>query len=210
MDAMTILPRFVVLEGLDGSGTTTQLELLRRRFDSSGLSGWFTCEPSDGFIGRSIRRVLGKEVTLDPRSLALLFAADRNEHLYGQGGIVEHLDRVDYVVSDRYLFSSLAYQSQFSGFEYVSRINEPFPLPEFLIFLDLDPEICQERMNGRKSRDIFEEIEEQKGFLAWYKRGIDVFKDSGMKIAFLDASESPEGIAEKIWSFIDPESIKGM
>ncbi|MFW5768677.1 MAG: dTMP kinase, partial [Spirochaetota bacterium] len=129
MNTATILPRFIVLEGLDGSGTTTQAGLLKEKFDAAGLTGWITCEPSDGFIGKSIRKVLKKEVSLDPRSLALLFAADRNEHLYGEKGIVDRLTRVDYVVSDRYVFSSLAYQSGYSGFEYVARINAPFPLP---------------------------------------------------------------------------------
>ena len=208
MEERTILPRFVVLEGLDGSGTTTQSELLEKRFVSAGITGWFTCEPTDGFLGKSIRRVLKKEISLDPRSLALLFAADRNEHLYGEEGIVKRLNRMDYVVSDRYLFSSLAYQSQFSGYEYVSLINGPFPLPEYLVFLELDPEICQDRMTTRQHRDIFEEIEEQKTFLAWYKRGIESFRGSGMKIAYIDSSASPEAVAEKIWSFLRPESIK--
>lgn len=210
MDTVTVLPRFIVLEGLDGSGTTTQAGILKEKFDAADLAGWFTCEPSDGFIGKSIRKVLKKEVFLDPRSLALLFAADRNEHLYGEEGIVDRLARVDYVVSDRYVFSSLAYQSGYSGFEYVARINAPFPLPEFLFFLDLDPEICQDRMNGRKSRDIFEDMEEQKSFLQWYKRGIESFRGSGMKIFYIDGSEAPEMVAEKIWSFLSPRSIKGM
>lgn len=207
MDAKTILSRFIVLEGLDGSGTTTQLRLLEEKFLQAGITGSFTCEPSDGLMGKSIRRVLRKEVSIEPRSLALLFAADRNEHLFGSGGVVELLDKVDYVVSDRYLFSSLAYQSQYSGFEYVSRINEPFPLPEYLFFLDLDPEICQERMNGRGSREIFEDVQEQRTFLSWYKRGIESFRDSGMKIFYLDASEPPGEVAEKLWSFLFSRSI---
>ncbi len=106
-----ILKKFIVLEGLDGSGTTTQLNMLGKKFSQSNINCFMTMEPTDGCIGKIIRKALKKEIVLDKKTLALLFSADRNEHLCGRDSIREYLARGIWTISDRYFFSSIAYQS---------------------------------------------------------------------------------------------------
>ncbi len=111
--------KFIVFEGLDGAGTTTQLHLLEKNLKEAGVTVFATAEPTDSAIGRLIRSVLRKEISVEPKTLAMLYATDRYEHLYGKGGIIEHLDAGDTVICDRYLYSSIAYQSITCG------INNP-------------------------------------------------------------------------------------
>ena len=157
---MKILNNFVVFEGCDGSGTTTQLSILEDFFQQNrnrlSLPPLYkTFEPTNGSIGKMIRSCLRKELTFLPESVAMLFAADRNEHLYGIDGIAERCGRGELVVSDRYLPSSLVYQGLLCGEELPARFNQDFPGPELLLFFDIDPEIAQKRMASRDSRDIY-------------------------------------------------------
>ena len=82
---MNIIKNFIVFEGIDGAGTTTQTKLLGNALKNSIT----TCEPTDAEIGRFIRLILKKEIAIDKESLAYLFVADRAEHLFGKNGIVE-------------------------------------------------------------------------------------------------------------------------
>ncbi len=129
-----ILKKFIVLEGLDGSGTTTQIKMLSDKFKNSGIKLLVTAEPTDNRIGRIIRETLHHKYKIKPDTLALLFAADRNEHLFGKKGIIDYLDEGYYVISDRYFFSSIAYQSLNCDLDWVIALNN-FPLPEYLFLL---------------------------------------------------------------------------
>jgi len=195
-----LLKNFIVLEGLDGSGTTTQLELLESRFKDGGKSGFFTCEPTAGKIGRIIREILTGTMEADPFTLAYLFAADRNHHLTDRAdGILFHLDRGETAVTDRYFFSSLAYQSLGCGYDFVRRLNESFPLPEHCIFIDVPVDLCQERISARNGREIFDHEQTQEKILSLYMRALDDFGSKGMKIHIIDGTMEKEKIAEKIW-----------
>ena len=114
-----ILKNFIVFEGIDGAGTSTQIEILKKRADADRF--FFTTEPTDSETGKFLRKMLKGDVELDPCTSAFLFAADRNEHLYGNGGtncgVVAQAQSGKIVVSDRYLFSSLTYQSVTCGDE---------------------------------------------------------------------------------------------
>ena len=97
-----ILKNFVVFEGLDGTGTTSQIRLLREAFAARGRQDavYFTCEPTDGSIGKLIREALSGAVGLDAQTIAYLFGADRCEHIYGKEGILEQLRTGKAVFSD--------------------------------------------------------------------------------------------------------------
>ncbi|MDR2900663.1 MAG: dTMP kinase, partial [Treponema sp.] len=140
---MSIISNFIVFEGGDGTGTSTQCERIRRRV--SNVSCFITFEPTDGPIGKIIRSALKKDLMLQPETLARLFAADRNEHLYQSDGIVERCNRGEIVVSDRYIPSSLVYQGIECGEELPAKLNKDFPLPELLFYFDIDPAIALER-----------------------------------------------------------------
>ena len=207
MEMENILKKFIVLEGLDGSGTTTQLKMLKQSFDERKIDSFPTMEPTDGVIGKLIRDALRKNIVLDNKTLALLFAADRNEHIYGKNGVMEQLKKDKWVLCDRYLFSSIAYQSLACNRNWVVEVND-FPLPEYLFFITTTPDECQKRMENRDKKELFEDIKLQESILENYNYGIDIFKKSKMKIFYIDGEESPEAINEKICKILFSMPIK--
>lgn len=194
-----ILDRFVVLEGLDGAGTTTQLRRLQAAFRRHGEPCHATREPTGGPIGKLIRSVLAGERELAPCSLALLFAADRSEHLYAPGGIVAALQAGSYVACDRYLFSSLVYQSLGCAADYVAALNARFPLPRRLIFIDTPPEQCQQRIAARRGRELFEAQPLQQRLRRRYLAVLRQFAGYGVTVRSVDGSGSPAEVGARIW-----------
>ncbi len=198
----TILERFVVLEGLDGAGTSTQAQLLSERLKAESRPHCITWEPTDGRVGALIREILSSKVPALPQTIALLFAADRNEHLGSPDGIWERTRRGELVVSDRYVFSSLAYQSIPCGMEYVRRLNDGFPLPQCLFFLDTPVETCQKRLERRSSRDLFDSPAFQAKVRDSYLAVIESYRGTGMQICILDGSRSIQEIGDRIWKVL--------
>ena len=152
--------KFMVFEGLDGAGTTTQVELLRKRIGES-RQVYVTCEPSDGPVGLQIRMVLEHRVKVDPATLAALFAADRMDHLYhqsGEGGIVTHLKSGIHVISDRYYLSSFAYQGMSLDWDWLWDMHAHCIRPDVTFFLDVPVDVCLERIAAGRGEhyDLFE------------------------------------------------------
>ena len=196
-----ILTNFIVLEGIDGAGTSTQLKKLKEKF--SEKQAFFTAEPVEtSETGRFLRRVLSGAVPVHPGTAAFLFAADRNEHLYGKDGIVEKDSRGILCFSDRYLFSSLAYQAATCGEDLPRLLNSTFPLPRILFFFRIDPKVSLARISGRGVTEIYEKEDFLRKTEAEYEKVIDSFKkdaDSGMKIVELDATLPPDDVFAVIW-----------
>ncbi|TVR00215.1 MAG: dTMP kinase [Spirochaetaceae bacterium] len=195
-----IIDNFLVLEGLDGSGTTTQAARLASRLQTTGAPVLLTAEPTDGVIGRMIRDALHHRISLHPDTMAMLFAADRNEHVFSTDGIREQ-SRAGWVVSDRYLFSSLAYQSISSDPSLVYELNARFPLPELLIYLDVDPDECARRRAERGGEELYDAMETQRRVHANYRRILAEFSgQTGMRILEINGSRPVDEIAQCIWS----------
>ena len=195
-----ILRNFIVLEGTDGSGTTTQLTLLEQQLAGSFCGGlYITCEPTSGHIGSLIRSALKKSITLQKETLARLFAADRGEHLYGPGGLAGRCASGELTVSDRYILSSLVYQGLECGDELPRLLNADFPVPELLVYLDIDSEIAEQRMQGRPVREIYETLEFQRKVRAKYLSLLDECRADGSRVEIIDASASPEKVAAEVW-----------
>ena len=187
-----ILKNFIVLEGLDGSGTTTQAKLLAERLPN----GVFTFEPSDNAVGTLIRQILRKEKSVTSDTLAYLFKADRCEHLFGKNGIKQQIKDGKTVVCDRYLFSSLAYQSLGCDFDEIYRLNKDFPLPEIVFFIDTPVEECLKRINGRDAApELFEKAELQRKIYDNYLRGFAAFSE--INLIKLDGTKSIEELLEE-------------
>ena len=200
---MEIIPNFAVLEGGDGSGTTTQLSMLSKRLQEIKFNGFYTTfEPTDRQIGKLIRLALKKEINLQPQSLAFLFAADRNEHLNAESGIMERVKKGELVISDRYFFSSLVYQGIECGDDLPESLNLRFGVPELTLFLDIEPETAIERMKERANLEIYENIEFQRKVREKYKSLIDIYRSSGARIEVIDAGKSPQEVSDQIWSKI--------
>lgn len=145
--------RFIVLEGLDGAGTTTQTSRLVEWLRTRGTQAVATAEPTDGLIGKQLRSWLETETALPPSTAALLFAADRDFHLRDEPyGVLAQLASGNWVVSDRYLFSSLAYQSaEGLSLDDLLAFNCLAPDPDLTLFLDIEPERALSRIESRGS-----------------------------------------------------------
>ncbi len=224
---MPVISNFIVFEGGDGSGTSTQCKIIRRKFNRlmpqieevrdtasvwylsqnfSSIRTYMSCfttfEPTDGPIGKMIRQALKKDLHLNPETLAHLFAADRNEHLYQSGGIIERCNRNEIVISDRYIPSSLVYQGIECGEELPAKLNKDFPLPELLFYFDVDPQIALERIGTRDFRDRYEYLDFQIEVHRRYKKVISDYADAGVKVEILDAAKPAEIISQEIWNSV--------
>lgn len=195
-----VLKNFIVFEGIDGAGTSTQIKKL---VESNPDLFVATAEPTNGETGKFLRKMLAGDFTVDEKTNAYLFAADRCEHIFGKGGVKELCESGKIVVSDRYFFSSMAYQSVSCGEELPKLLNSPFPLPEYLFFFEINPEISLARVNSRnEKKEIYEKLDVQKKIAAQYEKVISSYeKDSsasGMKIIRINAADSIENIAALI------------
>lgn len=184
-----VLPHFIVLEGIDGSGTSTQIELLKQDFEKSSV--FFTAEPTDSKIGTFIRSILSGDITTHPYSRAYLFAADRAEHLYGKDGILEQFSKNKLCICDRYLFSSIAYQGMECGMALPKRLNKDFPLPTLLFYFKIDPDRALERIAKREKVEIYEKKSLLEKIAKAYDKTIASYRklpNSTMKIIDIDAT----------------------
>jgi dTMP kinase len=155
-------PLFIVLEGIDGAGTTTQTARLVERLTRLGRSARATREPSQGPVGRLLREILqgahrpSDQAAMNGNTLALLFAADRRDHL--QREIEPLLLGGHDVVSDRYLLSSLAYQAEEADRAWVASLAREIRTPDLTLLLDVPVEVAaQRRRAAGRSQERYEE-----------------------------------------------------
>lgn len=197
--------RFIVLEGIDGSGTTTQAERLVARLEARGRRTHFTCEPSTGPVGTLLRQVLTGAVLgpggplVDP-AVALLFAADRLDHLAGEiePRLAEGID----VVSDRYVISSLAYQGITCPPEWVATLNARARAADLTLFVEVSPEIAAERRAARGGEaERFDELSTQRQIAEAYARVVETAEGLG-PVERIDGGAAPDAVTEAIWTAV--------
>jgi dTMP kinase len=153
-------PRFIVLEGADGSGKSTHSRLLADYLNSRGISALVTAEPTKGQIGQKIRMVLKGSEHASAEELTQLFTEDRKEHV--DMLIIPALDSGKTVICDRFYYSTIAYQSVQGVDEgWISELNSFVPEPDIVILLEIDPEEADTRISGRE-REVFEYIDFQR------------------------------------------------
>ena len=173
------MARFIVVEGIDGSGTSTQVAAIAHALTARGEEAEITAEPTDGTIGRMIREILAARLApnVDNRTLhrmlAFLYAADRQEHLENfHDGVGPHLSAGRHVCCSRYVLSSLAYESSDADeLQFVQKLNEDFRIPDLTVYLDCPVEVSMERLTStRPHLDIFENQSELTRVHANYER----------------------------------------
>lgn len=199
---------FIVFEGLDGSGKSTQIRLLAETLENRGRRVHRTTEPTGLPTGKLLREALGGSGDLAPAYLAGLFLADRVAHnTHPKEGIGAFLDRGEDVISDRYYYSSFAYQGMDTDLAWVMDMNLRSPAihkPDLCIFLDVDQQTCKERIDGRQER--LEIFEKDTGTLARIRdKFFEVFRllEGKENIRVVDASRPPEEIAREILQIVD-------
>ncbi|MEM1563104.1 MAG: dTMP kinase [Candidatus Bathyarchaeia archaeon] len=162
---------FICVEGLDGCGKTTQAKILVRKLRKIGYDAVYTAEPSRGKIGKFIKRYClhgGKRVSSIVE--ALLFAADRYEHVETE--IIPALRDGKIVVSDRYLYSSLAYQGAVGlNLDWIRKINEHAIPPNLAIFIDVEPDTVIKRLKSKRS--VMENLETQRKVREVYMKFVE-------------------------------------
>ena len=198
--------KFIVIEGLDGSGKTTQIRMLSERLRSMGRPVAETAEPTTGAVGGLIRDALSGFTKRTGAEIAALFMADRVAHNVNPvNGIEKMLSEGKDVICDRYYYSSLAYQGTVTDPEWVFHINVDCPeirKPDLCVFLDLDDEECIRRMErGRAFREIYEN---ENALIAIRKRYYDIFRrlEGRDNIVIVDAARAPETVAEDVFAAV--------
>ncbi len=198
---------FVVIEGLDGSGSTTQTTLLKEYLTKQGYEAYLTSEPTDGPAGGVLRLALEKRLVYaatnsgDPSladvTLALLFAADRMDHLFND--IIPKLEMGVAVICDRYYLSSYAYQGDAADLEWLRQINAKCLQPDLTVFLDVPVALCQKRMQRERWEvHIFEEPGELERVRQNYHVAIDDLTREGEAIISVDGTRPKQEIHRNI------------
>ena len=200
--------KFIVVEGLDGSGKGTQINLLLEYLKSKGRKVYQTAEPTQSVTGGLIRDVLSGARNRTSAELAALFMADRvNHNVNPVNGIQKTLELGVDVVCDRYYYSSIAYQAVGEDKQWVLDMNlncRSILKPDMCIFFDVDPDSCHERIEkGRVYTEIFErDLSEVQRIRQRYYDAFDYLKDSD-NIKIIDAVRTPEEIFESVKLAVD-------
>ena len=184
----------IVIEGIDGSGTTTQSSLLVEWLGRVGIPGTLTSEPSNGPIGQTLRLHLGKHLDLGgPQAEALAFAADRMDHVVSE--VVPALVAGTTVVADRYYLSSLAYQALSCDLRWLREINAFALRPDLTVFLSIPVDVAMARFSGRETRERFEEDRDQLEQIAgMYDAAISALREDGEEVRVIDGTRSPQEV----------------
>ena len=194
--------RFIVFEGIDGAGKSTQIALLREKLQAAGRRVYCTAEPTESVSGGLLRDALGGVSKRTTCELAAMFVLDRIFHNVNPVHGIEKMlaDGID-VICDRYYYSSLAYQGSATDFKWVRDMNLNCPeirKPDLCIFLDLTPEQSMARIEGgRVTKEIFETKEKLTQVRDQFYRVFEELK-SRDRIEIVDASRSIEQIHEEI------------
>ncbi len=197
---------FIALEGIDGSGKSTQVKLLAENLKNAGHKVYSTFEPSDGPIGSLIRNIFNHRIEADHRTIAALLAADRLDHLLNKtNGILKKLEEGFTVITDRYYFSSYAYHGAHMSMDWVINANSlsaDLLRPDVNIYIDISPEISMQRLNkGRDSIELYETIENLTKVRDKFKESFELLK-SKENIYIVDGNRAAEIIAGDIWAEI--------
>ncbi|HHY47755.1 MAG TPA: dTMP kinase [Firmicutes bacterium] len=207
-DDLVVRGRFIVFEGIDGSGVTTQAHRLKEYVGKKlGLPVHLTKEPTDGPVGGLIRTILAKRVgvptrdgrleSVDPRCLALLFAADRIDHL--EVDILPKLQNGVTIICDRYYLSSFAYQSLSVDLKWIREINSKCIHPDLTIMLRVPPLVAEKRrLQDRWHVELYEETPKLEHVSANYLSIIKELQREGHRVEIIDGNRPPNEVHKDV------------
>lgn len=197
--------KLIVFEGLDGCGKTSQLSHLVQRLSDLCTTRHIieTREPGDSLPGMLCRGVSKRTVVIEQETEALLYAADRYEHITKE--VLPQLEQGNHVICDRYYFSNFAYQTLTCDLENLLGYNKrPMELckPDVTLYIDVTPEECERRRGkNRAAEELYEKVEKARVIRENYFAAFARLKDTE-RIEIIDGSGSFEDTAEKIWTLL--------
>lgn len=197
---------FIALEGIDGSGKSTQIKLLEQHLLQAGHKVYTTFEPTDSPIGLMIRKIFKHEMEADHKVIAGLFVADRLYHLLDkENGLLKKMDEGYTVISDRYYFSSYAYHSVHMPMNWVIEANAmsaSLLQPDLNIYIDILPELSMQRIHeGRSSKELYETVENLTAVRNEYFKAFELLKASE-KIFITDGNKNAAAVSAEIWQTV--------
>lgn len=203
--------KFIVFEGIDGAGKSTQVALIKERLEAMGRKVALTAEPTTLDSGKALREALSGKVKKSECEMAAMFVLDRIAHNRGKDGIDELLYNGFDVISDRYYYSTLAYQGQTTDYNWVKSMNVDCPeirRPDVCIYLDLLPEQSLARISARgEACEIYENLERLTGVRKAFLSTIEDLCRDGESIFVVDASRTPDEISEEIFNIIKDDIL---
>lgn len=200
--------KFIVFEGIDGSGKSSQIRMLAEKLRANGRKVYITAEPTESTSGGMLRDALSGVVRRTATEMAALFTLDRvNHNVNPVNGIKKMLNDGFDVICDRYYYSSLAYQGSATDFEWVRSMNVCCPdilRPDVCIFLDVSPDVGLERI-GKGDRGFTEIYEKRETLMAVRKKYFDAFSalSSTDNIEIINADRDFESISADVLSAVE-------
>ena len=194
---------FIALEGIDGSGKGTQIRKLKKHLEKEGYPVFRTAESNDSPFGDLIHQIMIGRIKTTNDVIAALFVADRLDHIQNDtNGMLKFLNSGINVLTDRYYFSSYAYQSVDLPMDWIIRANSPAAKllrPDLTVFIDVDPRITMDRIEkNRLTRELFERTDRLVETRARYFEAFEKLKDEE-KILIVDGNREVDDIAAEIW-----------
>jgi len=208
---MTSRGKFIVFEGIDGSGKSTQLEFAQQYLRNHGLEVYTTTEPTARPIGTLIRGILKEELKVSEETLAALFVADRLDHIQNDDdGLLSMLDKGITVISDRYYWSSYAYHGLHMPMERVVKMNDichQLLAPDLTIYLDVTAKHSMQRITARnEQQEKFEKLELLQGIRQNYLLSFQ-HHHQDLTTEIIDAAVSIETCTVAVQSILDRHVI---
>ncbi len=198
--------KFIVFEGIDGSGKSTQMKLLSRYLGEHSVPIVCTHEPTDSPFGKLVHACMDGSVDTGEHTIAAMFAADRLDHIQNPVyGILKQLEEGITVLCDRYYFSSFAYNGGFVPLEWVEELNRPameLLRPDLVLFIDLPPEKGMERVSRREERERYETLEKQQKTREKFLEVFEKYSDSE-HIVIVKSEEEKERTQDGIRKAVD-------
>lgn len=192
--------KFIVIEGLDGSGKSAQVDLVINYLKEKNKEVVITKEPTtDSEAGRKVKQALKKEIVVEPLELQKLYVQDRREHLKNK--VIPALENGKFVVSSRYAFSTFAYgYSDGLNVDELIKMNEEFLLPDLTIIVDVNPEKCIQRIENRgEEKELFEQLEKLTKVNEIYKKTPEMFEN----VVVVSGEKSIPEVFEEIKILVD-------
>lgn len=187
--------KLIAIEGIDGSGKTTVSTEIYSFLSSRGVPVYYSFEPTYTKIGSIIHRFLRGEILLEPHSQALLFAADRLEHLSKE--IIPRIKQGVNVILDRYVHSSYAYQGALlNDLKWVMSINKFALSPDLAIYIDVPPSIAIRRIRKKKRSKL--SVYEQVSFLKKVRSIYKLFVKKGELVETDGTREKEQVISDAL------------